>query len=176
MTNQADNLVPYGIQNEESFIRAHVCPVVGRVYVFETERGRDIIKKKQYRIAPAYTGGQKTAEGYLVPPEDIEGVMEFNIPDDLKRNILELSESTTSIKGRGAVKIVQEMMSRRLLTMPAILEDETSIDAQLRGSDLVVSNSCTVQVKCDWRGGSWRLGGTGNLYLQIAESNPNKAY
>ena len=176
MTNLADNLIPYGIQNEESFIRAHVCPVVGRVYVFETERGRDIIKKKQYRITPAYTGGQKTAEGYLVPPEDIEGVMEFNIPDDLKRNILELSESTTSIKGRGAVKIVQEMMSRRLLTMPTILEDETSVEAQLRGSDLVVGKDCTVQVKCDWRGGSLRLGGTGNLYLQISELNPNKAY
>ena len=171
-----DQLFPYGIQNEKSSIRAHVCVRVGIVYVFETKYGVSAIENGSYPCLPAYTGAQVTAMGHIVPPDGIHGIMGFNIPNDLKNEILPLENSTTSAKGEGATRIVKEMMKRGLLAMPIILEDETSPEAQIEGNDLIVSRDNKIQVKCDWKGGTKTRGGTGNLYLQIAESNPNKAY
>jgi hypothetical protein len=48
---------------------------------------------------------------------------------------------------------------------------------QIDGDDIVVltgANRVHIQVKCDYPGGDKALGGTGNLYLQVAERNPLK--
>lgn len=54
----------------------------------------------------------------------------------------------------------------------------TSHDMQVSGLDMIVAGKARLQVKCDFYGGEKRFNPncTGNLYLQVAELNPLKAY
>lgn len=53
--NKSLNLVEYGIQNEQSDIRAHVCVVAKRVYVYSTDEGKRIAATGRFKSLPAYT-------------------------------------------------------------------------------------------------------------------------
>ena len=70
------------------------------------------------------------------------------------------------------------MVLNGLLPIPAIADNVREIDVQLLGGDVIIKpnairkDEIVIQVKCDYDGGERELGGTGNLFLQVAESNP----
>lgn len=174
------DLVEYGIQNEGSHVRVHVCPTVRRVYVFPTECGKMAIEtlkyQKKHGFQPGYEG--PTAEGYPVPPEDIERCVEICLRDTSWDSISFSLDDSTEEKGNKAVKLVKAMLRNGLLPLPAEGREVKDKDMQIQGTDILIkANSLyheeiRVQVKCDYPGGRKELGGTGNLFLQVAECNP----
>ena len=68
-TDGNTKLVEYGIHNEGSDIRAHVCVLARRVYVFPTANALACIDAGDYPRRPVYTQingvSTVTAEGYL---------------------------------------------------------------------------------------------------------------
>lgn len=170
-------LTEYGIQTEESDYRVHVCIVVGLAYLFPTKSGRDAVESGNYRCVPAKQPGVNgaTAMGYLVPPTfvSLPGLAEIEIPQDLltkaKQYLSELSgPAWTRAKGRVAERIGQEMQKRGMFA-PFLLGNPVSLEDQLRGID---ARGPALQYKCDYGGGPKHLGGSGYLYLQVAERNP----
>lgn len=177
-------LVDYGIQNEQSDIRVHVCPAVRRVYCYPTLDGLKIIKRGNYRLVPAFQPGwdAPTAEGYLVPPGDIPNCVELKFRDLYWNHLAFQKKESTSIKGEKAVRLVKFMLRHGFLPLPTrsqVIEDK---DMQVQGTDILVKakhlnyKDLRIQVKCDFDGGRRDLGGTGNLFLQVRESNPFGMY
>jgi hypothetical protein len=179
-------LVNYGIQNEESDFRAHVSVATKAVYFFPTEAGIDAIISNRdqdgqymYRSATAKQNGMVTANGFLVPPDDIDGCIQIPIPDDLfvTANFgTNPKYLTTSERGQKAVFVVKEMLRRGLIPLPMIVEEITNKNIQIKGKDVISTLDADIQIKCDWRAGPRHLGGTGNLYLQVQERNPDGMY
>lgn len=166
----------YGIQNEQSDIRAHVSVVTKTVYVFPTQRGIEAIDTGKYPKAPAWTEDILTAEGYLVPPDDIKNMRRVPIPEHVLQQANFSPYDTTSEKGARAVRVVQYLLRNGLFPLwahPTIIHD---VDMQVEGLDIIVKMNTRIQVKCDYRAGDKEAGGTGNLYLQVAECNPFKMY
>ena len=162
-------LVEYGIRQEKSDIRAHVSVATKSVYVYGTSDGVAAINTGMYRKAPAYTGSIVTAEGYLVPPDAISGCKRIPIPSDLMSFN---TTDSTSVKGDKAMRVVMQMLKDRLIPIALDVSDITDEMMQLEGTDIIVQATARVQVKCDWRAGPRELGGTGNLFVQVAECNP----
>lgn len=166
-------LVNYGIQSEESDIRAHVSIATRHVYIYSTKLGLGIIAQPNgYRLVPVYTGNIQTAKGYLVPPGDIPGCEHVSIPDDVFVDVKFSIRDNTSEKGRKAVLVVRQMLKRGLLPIDLKVEEIDDEAIQISGTDIIVSTKVKIQVKCDWKAGHRELGGTGNLFLQVAECNP----
>lgn len=170
-------LIEYGIQNEESDVRAHVCVLAKRVYIYETSAGRKAIDPLKHRPVEVKTKGIVTAKGYLVPPQDIKGVRIVEIPaswSGFTRLNIEATDST-AIKGDKATLIVRGLIiTNKFLLFPGVAKEVTDHVLQVKGVDIrVVMN---IQVKCDFRGGHKEYGGTGNLFLQTMECNPFKQY
>jgi len=141
------------------------------VYVFPTKRGVGAIDPERHRLAPAYTGNIKTAEGYLVPPKDIPLCRDISLPPRVMKDVDFRSTDTVSEKGRKAVRVVQWLLRTGqfpLWAEPGIIED---YEMQVSGFDILVRMSTRIQVKCDWFAGDGP-GCTGNLYLQVRECNP----
>lgn len=179
--NGNTKLVEYGIQNEQSDLRAHVGVLAGKVYVYSTVKGlatlRDGLAKGLYQPRAAYTevghrGGAKlqTATGYAVPVGHIRHVA-VEAADIIKAQGFIETDSTTA-KGAKAQNVVEYLLRRGLFPLPVAAEIVQSIDMQRQGLDLVVRGTWRIQVKCDWRAGTGAPGCTGNLYLQTAECNP----
>jgi len=175
-------LVDYGIQNENSHIRVHVCPVVKRVYVYPTECGVAAIQTGKYRKAPGYQKGwsEPTAEGYLVPPKDIEKCVSIELRNGTWKYINFRDGDSTTGKGRKATVMVESMIRAGLLPVPLLPTNVESYTLQVEGQDIIIKNTSmpqhdiAIQVKCDYSGGEKELGGSGNLFLQVAECNPFK--
>jgi len=92
-------LVEYGIEDETTDYRAHVCPLVRRVYVFETKSGIEAIKESGLESVAVYSACAKhwghkpdcpicsgkgkvlTALGFPVPVTAIPGVGEVSLPE-----------------------------------------------------------------------------------------------
>jgi len=173
-------LVKYGIQTEQSHIRAHVCPVVKRVYIYPTEFGIAAIKSGQY----VKVGGRQpgvsffTSEGYLIPPFEIQRCVAITINEDVWKAIDIQASLSTSEKGKRAMRLVVAMLKNGLFPFPALVHEITDADLQISGADLLVRagaiarRDIIIQVKCDFSGGEKQLGGSGNLFLQVAECNP----
>jgi hypothetical protein len=167
-------LVEYGIQNEQSDIRAHVSMFANRVYVYHTKDGKEAAESGKYPQKPARTGEMITAMGYIVPPRAIPGCKAVDIPEMYHNSIKETD--STSEKGRKAVDIVSYLLQNGLfpLTTQPVIVSET--DIQIQGTDITIHMQARIQVKCDLRAGCKAHGGIGNLYLQFAERNPFKQY
>lgn len=173
-------LVDYGIQNERSDIRVHVCPTVRRVYTYPTSCGIDAINTGKYRARLGYQPGVEyaTAKGYLIPPMDIPRCVCLQLPDIAWGWIAFRREDSTTTKGDKATRLVAVMLKRGMLPIPALGVEVACRDLQISGTDIFVpqgalrDRSIHIQVKCDFDGGSRELGGTGNLFLQVAECNP----
>lgn len=174
-------LVKYGIQNEQSDIRAHVCVTVGRVYVYPTAAGIEAINTKRYRRVPVRThvgNGRQvvTAEGFLVPPSHIRRCVSMEIPDRLMEKLAFRPEDSTTAKGEKAVKAVTWFLRHGGFPLSVHGEVIHDQDLQVDGLDIYVRLRAKIQVKCDYKGGPKEMGGTGNLFLQVAECNPFKAH
>lgn len=166
-------LFDYGIHTENSDIRAHVSVVNRTIYAFETARGVEAVKKhnppEKYAGQPGVEG--HTARGWILKPAMIEGLrsLAFHSWTGWEQFSQEMS---TSQKGHMAVKCVCDCM--RIGRFPFWInstEDDRE-NVQIKGVDIVVFCRKKIQVKCDWYSGP--PPGTGNLFLQSAERNPNK--
>ena len=183
-------LVEYGIEDETTDFRAHVCPVVKRVYVFETKSGVRAIRESGLKRAEVYSACAKcwgdkpdclicggkgkilTALGHPIPVSAIPGVSEVSLPPAWWEKAGIDESQSTSEKGDRAVKIVTGMIKTGRFPFMVSHEFITDRDIQISGTDIRVNLTLDVQVKCDFRGGDVALGGTGNLFIQTHESNP----
>ena len=169
-------LVEYGIHNERSDLRAHVCVEAKKVYVYPTASGLAAIEKEKFPVGNAYqsvNGNKvKTGIGFLVPPRVIDGCRQVEVPDDWWW-IQKFSPSdTTTLKGKKAVWIIGALMKQGRFPFPCKPEVIEDLDLQVNGLDIIVAMNTRVQVKCDYYGGPKKFGGTGNLFLQTHECNP----
>ena len=165
-----ETMYSYGIQSEDSDTHIHVSVCNATLYIFETRCGVDAINKHpEVGIRKAYQPGvaTPTAEGYAMPTKYINGMRQIKIPQFIFENANFLKSDSTSEKGRKAVFVVTEMMKRNLVPLSFKIDEITDRTMQIRGTDILVSLRHKIQVKCDWR-----VGETGNVYLQTAEINP----
>lgn len=174
------NLTEYGIQNENSICRAHVCPLAKVVYTYNTRLAVEHIQAHSYPVKPAYqdVNGIRilTAKGYIVPVVDIPMIRKNTIWDDVWETYPIQKHQTTSHKGQQALLIVQTGLRLGLIALPTLGDEIDDLDNQIQGRDIVVHRGVSIQVKCDFLGGERHLHPlcTGNLYLQIAERNPHQ--
>lgn len=168
-------LIQHGIQTEDSDIRAHVSVSDNSVYVFSTKKAVDVISRNKFKETPVYSDVKgsniQTATGYLVPVKI------------LKPRIIRAQEiiagagfvaggySSTSDKGKKAQNVICELLKRGLFPLPTNPLVVNNVDMQKSGFDLIVKGRWKIEVKCDWR-----IGDTGNIFLQIAECNPLGQY
>ena len=61
------------------------------------------------------------------------------------------------------------MLKKNLIPVAFHIQEVTDRTMQISGTDILVSARYKIQVKCDWR-----VGDTGNIYLQTQERNPLK--
>lgn len=169
-------LVEYGIQNEESHFRAHVCYDAQRVYIFPTDVAKRLLETGKYELRKVMTKGIVTATGYPVPVSHIQGIQEILIPLDLVRKYRVESSMATGLMGKLATLITAEMIRSGLIPLPVQVDVTDDKSLQIDGTDIIVSSALHIQVKLDRRGGDRRYGGTGNLFLQISECNPFRQY
>ena len=166
-------LFDYGIHNEASQIRAHVCVMVARLVVFPTREALRVMER--FPQKPAFTSGiddGPTAIGHVVPVKAISHLRSIAIsPERLRGFHRHLSPS---VKGDRAVEIVKAAMKEG--RFPIWIEGEyvTEKEIQVEGFDLEIRGKWRVEIKCDFDGGEPRPPGTGNLFLQIRERNPFK--
>ena len=172
-------LVDYGIHTEESDIRAHVCVIAGKTYVYRTQHGVKVLESGRYKSRLAYQPGVSyaTANGYPVPWTDIPGIVP--IPCGWLIEEMGFNETdSTSLKGQKASRVVERLIRIGWFPLPIVASEVTDANIQRSGIDLIVSGRWRIQVKCDYKGGGDKSNGsrtTGNLYLQVAECNPLKA-
>lgn len=168
-------LVDYGAQNETSDYRIHVAYNAMRVYVFPTESARSIISRnRQSGIEPkqVYTDQIITASGYTVAISHIAGLQEVIIPPDIWHKHPIRKNMLTTTKGLLATEIVVDLLKRNMIPLPVKIDMADDKSIQISGTDILINSSLRLQVKCDLPGGDKRYGGTGNLFIQIAECNP----
>lgn len=172
------NLYESGIQNESANIRAHVGVLAGKLFIFKRQNAVDIMK--DYVCLPGYQPGvsEATALGYIVPPNDIEGMAILDIPAHYLEGFHD--NLSTSEKGNRAVAIVMDCIAAGKFPFSFNGEFVIDKDIQISGTDIIVKANIRIEVKCDYKA-SVRKGApdkrcTGNLYIQIAESNPLKRY
>lgn len=165
----------FGILNEESDYRVHICFKEGCAYLFRTESGRRACQSGLFKKRQAFQQGVAgaTAVGYIVPPTQIEGCKRVQVPTAIIQDVKCVETDSTSAKGNKAVECVKRMFLLGLLPISIDTKFIEEKDLQIKGVDIVVIAKTKIEVKCDFNGG---LKGTGNLFLQIAERNPLKAY
>ena len=166
------SFIQYGIQNEESDLRAHVSGCNKSVYVFETINGiraiNDNCESRQFAKQPGID--RPTGEGWLVKISWIDGIKKIECPDWTGWN----DGKPYSLKDRGklACECVKFLINSGRFPMLLESKEMENINCQIKGIDLVItSNRKKIQVKCDWIAGQ-----TGNLFLQFAEINPMGIY
>jgi len=173
-------LVEYGIQNDNSHVRAHVCPTVRRVYVYPTKEGISAIETGAFRCVYGHQPGidTPTAKGYLVPPFSIRKCVSLQVSDAVWESLAFNEQDGLGEKGQKAVRMVLGMLRNGLFPIPAIGANINDLGLQITGTDILIDRTAIgkfdvhVQVKCDFPGGEASLGGTGYLFLQIEECNP----
>jgi hypothetical protein len=174
------SLVEYGIHNEASDIRIHVCPLAGMLYVFPTECGRTAAAGCEKKLAYQPGVNYPTAEGYIVPLEKIRHCVGLRSHPSVWAKLEFKADDPPSIKGDKAVVLVVQMIKDGLVPFPfppngaGLTHSWLPSNLQLKGEDIFVSlpeQKIHIQVKCDFRGGIG-AGCTGNLFLQTHELNP----
>jgi len=170
-------LFDYGIQTEQSDIRAHVAVAARRVLVFQTRAILEMLKTKNHKEATATQPGVNfiTARGFLIPVGDVPDIRALNFAS-YTWEAFPGHADTTSAKGKAAVDVVCELLQigRFPLWIEAKESDKTNL--QISGTDIIVYSKQKIQVKCDWFAGKkeWNPLCTGNLFIQTAERNPLK--
>ena len=167
------HLVSYGIQTEESDIRAHVSPLARCIYVYRTTLMRDLLSQKEYPEAGARQSGVVgiTGWGRKVPIAEVPDLRIIHSRMYPWHTFPPIT-ANTSEKGAAAVAVVCAAIGagRFPLWLRASESKDTAI--QLDGTDIVLCCRQRIQVKCDWKAARREQGGYGNLFIQTAERNP----
>jgi hypothetical protein len=108
----------------------------------------------------------------LVPPQDIKECKGIVIPERWIQEVGFKKNDTPTEKGNKAIEIVMKLLKGGWFPLSLFPQVITDMDMQIEGTDLIVRAERRIQVKCDYDGGPKTYGGTGNLFLQIAECNP----
>lgn len=179
-------LVEYGILQEQSDYRVHVGYLAQRIFLFPTREVQQLIyqirKNKELREIPITHPVRReivTAVGFAVPIGRIPGMQQIIIPYDIHQRFPIQRYESTSLSGQKAVKIVIEMIRRNLIALPIKVTDVKDVNMQIFGSaDIILYMNYKLQVKSDWMAGDRTMHQDcrGNLFLQIAECNPDKSH
>jgi len=170
-------MVDYGIQNEQSNFRLHVCYVASYVYIFPTKEGKKAVDSGVYGTKNVSLDGRlTTAKGCLIPVSGIGGIHAVAMPPTIAQKYAIHQDMTTSTKGFMAMQIALQMLKLGIVPLPVQVDVSDDNAIQIAGTDILVNSELRIQVKCDLRGGEKRYGGTGNLFLQTHECNPYKLY
>lgn len=169
-------LFEYGIQVENSDIRAHVSVVNQAIYVFPTRNGIAAIEEHRPDEVPAFQPGVDgvTALGWKVNIDWVNDLrcLQFNSWPRWS----EFSEIlSTGRKGALAVECVLDAMARGRFPLWLQTGEDKRVEVQRKGTDILLTCQKRIQVKCDYRCGHLPKG-TGNLFLQRAERNPLKRH
>jgi hypothetical protein len=171
------DLYKYGIEEEQSDIRAHVSFRGRCVTVFRTEDILRLVTVNEYRHRPACQPGVNgpTAMGYLVPIVDVDPryilTSEVCPWDRFNDESLDLGQ-----RGKNAVAVVKAAIKNNQFPMWVCGIVETDKEIDIQGTDIVVHARRRIQVKCDWLACPKENGGTGNLFIQTHERNPLKIH
>lgn len=166
-------LIEYGIFQEKSDYRVHVCPGAKSVYMFPTQSGVLAIQEghgKEMSVRKAEYRNIETARGYIVHISKIQNLKRVVIPDDLQRLALPMNANSGE-KGLACVEITKQMIQRNLLPIQMEIHDIDDEAMQISGLDIVITTKVKIQVKCDYP-----LAATGNVFLQTMECNPFKIH
>jgi hypothetical protein len=174
-------MIPYGIEQEGSDIRAHVAPLARRVIVCQTELLRQQCKLKKYPIGRATQEGVTgiTGEGPLVPIYDIPDVRILNLTAknwNFHWESFPLQTDSTNERGRAAVRTVRMILERGRFPLWVKTRESKNEEIQILGTDIIIYKRFKIQVKCDYQAGlrEWHHKCTGNIFMQTAERNPLK--
>ncbi len=152
-------LVRNGIEQEKADLRFHVSVITRHVFVFEPKYALEAIESHNYKQKPAYTGDLITAKGYLVPPRDIKKIRWYRIPDDIFAEAYFKENASTSIKGKKAEIVVNQMIERGIISTALKVVHVGDKEMQFNGEDLISLRAESLSIKCDWRSGPKRWGG-----------------
>jgi hypothetical protein len=168
-------LVDYGIQTEQSDIRAHVSPQARRVMVYRTAAMLDLLSGRRYREASASQEGVEgiTARGFLVPVEDVPDLRVLHF-ESYPWATFPARTATTTARGAAAVDVVVKCLRRGRFPLWVDGSETDRRDVQVSGTDIIIFCRQRIQVKCDWLAGRREWGCTGNLFIQTAERNPRR--
>lgn len=178
LIRQEQELFEYGIRNERSDVRAHVCPAARTVCVYQTSAMINLIEKWRFKEAYAKQPGipYVTGKGFLVPIDVIPDLRVLH-PDKYKWETFPPRMAGRSELGAAAVSVV--LYTMRLGRFPVWFDqptEESNGEIQIEGADIILWAARRIQVKCDYCGGKqeWNSQCTGNLFIQTAERNPHK--
>lgn len=168
------DMMDYGIRRERSDYRLHICFLEGYAYLYRTEYGIEAIDNGKYKELHARQDGVDgiTARGYNVPPEDIRACRRIEIPRKWLDVVACCDSDPLVEKKRKAEKIAEAMFRHGRLPVRMTTRVLTDVDAQIAGGDLEITCKHTIQVKCDFRGGTPPE--FFGLFIQTHERNPLK--
>jgi hypothetical protein len=170
-------LVDYGIMQENSDYRVHVGYKSQHIYIFPTKSAVCLLSNNHnLKLRTVTTGEIVTAKGYAVPISLIDGINDILIPHNIYTNYPIAVGSTTSYMGTQATAITVEMLKCGLIPLPLETQIINEKSLQISGTDIIVHSTIKLQVKCDYRAGHKKHGGTGNVFIQVQEANPYKLY
>jgi hypothetical protein len=172
-------LVPYGIFDDKADMRFHVSVVTRTVFVFEPVNALAAIEARSYPLVFAKTKDETgedivTGQGYLIPPGDINGCRSVPIPFHLFDQIGFDSQDGSTAKGAKAERLVLWMIDAGFISTVIRKVAVTERELQVSGADVIMAR--VLQIKLDWKAGSRQLGGSGHLFIQTAECNPQQQY
>lgn len=164
-------LIEYGIFQENSNIRCHVAPGTKRIFIYRTDYMVNLISNNKYRTASAKQGNIITATGFLVPLKDIPDLRRLQwdyVPwwDWFRENM------NPTEKGSAAVKVAKKIIELGRFPFWFIESEDSNVEIDIAGTDMILKGTSRIQVKCDWRAGEKIEGGSGNIYVQTHECNP----
>ena len=167
------SLTEHGILQDESLYRAHVGFIVKAVYLFPTVYGKKAVRSGKFKTVQAFQPGvnSPTSEGIIPPWNAIYGCVEIPMPPCVAEGISCHHSESPSAKGQKALFVVIAMMQGGFFPIKIHMVEVTDAATQIKGIDLA-GEGITIQVKCDFACGSKSRGGTGNLYLEVKETNP----
>jgi hypothetical protein len=176
MTDES-GLYKYGIEEEQSDIRAHVSFIGRCVTVFRTADILALVSANAYRETTATQQGVSgpTAKGVLVPIADIEPKYILT-SDKCPWQKFNAEKTDLAALGRNAVAVVKAAIKANKFPMWVCGIVETDKEIDIQGTDIVVNARRRIQVKCDWGACPKEDGGTGNLFIQTHERNPLKIH
>ena len=183
-------LFAYGIQTEQSDIRCHVSPISRLVFIFKTAEVLKLFANDghlRYREVFGYQPGIQyhTGAGRAVPLREIPDlrVVQWWV-EPWWENWPPEKGGDTSKKGAKAVDVaIRLMRAGRFPLWISDAADSSCVEVQRGGTDILLWGKWRIQVKADYKAGPCDgplverypvCRGSGNLFIQTAESNPLK--
>lgn len=166
-------LYQYGINEEQSDIRAHVSLPGRRITVYRTADMVALIASKTYREVSATQPGvsRETARGLLVPLNDIMPQCVLHSEafpwDRYDHCAMDLAQ-----RGDMAVVVVRASILANKFPLWVCGHVNGDKELDIEGTDLIVIARRRIQVKYDARAYPSSNGGSGNLFVQTHECNP----